>query len=495
MDRTDVVICGSGPAGLTLAIDLARRDVDFVLIDKAAHPFIGSRGKGIQPRSQEVFEDLGVIDRIVAAGGEFPLQRTYTDAGPVDRAVVDLPGPTPAEPYQIPLLVPQFLTERVLRDRLAELGRAPAYAHELVGIDQDAESVRARIATPAGEREVQARYLIGADGGSSFVRRAMGIDFPGKTLGVRAVVADVVVDGIATDFWHTWGPGTPAQVSLCPLYGTHMFSLQGPVPFDVDVDLSPDGLTALFRARTGHRDVTIRAVSWASVFEMNARLAGTYRRGRVFLAGDAAHCHPPMGGQGLNTSIQDAYNLAWKLAAVLDGAPEALLASYEQERRPIAEAVLGLSKRLLEAAGNRDTHRGREVSQLDLGYPDSTLTIPSPERDKGVLPGDRAPDAPVTGAAGLATRLFTLTQGPHWTLLGCDVAATAVPAARAGLHIHTIGEHGDLRDTGGHFHDAYALPSAHWLLIRPDGYIAAVGPDAPESYLDAVGIQPTGTEN
>ena len=489
MDRTDVIICGAGPAGLTLAIDLARRNVDFLLVDKAAHPFIGSRGKGIQPRSQEVFEDLGVVDRIVAAGGEFPLQRTYTDAGPVDKAVADLPAATPAEPYQIPLLVPQFLTERILRDRLAELGHVPAYAHELVGVDQDADTVTASIATPTGERTVHAHYLVGADGGSSFVRRTMGIDFPGQTLGVRAVVADVVVEGVAPDFWHTWGPGTPAQVSLCPLYGSDMFSLQGPIPFGVDVDLSPEGLTTLVRERTGRDDVTIRVVSWASAFEMNARLAATYRRDRVFLSGDAAHCHPPMGGQGLNTSIQDTYNLAWKLAAVLADAPETLLDSYEKERRPIAEAVLGLSRRLLDEARNRDTHRGREVTQLDLGYPDSPLTIASPDRDKGVLPGDRAPDAPVTGAAGLPTRLFSLMQGTHWTLLGYDVPATAVPAARAGLHIHTIGDHGDLRDAGGHFQDAYALPSGHWVLIRPDGYIAAIGPETFDSYLDAVGIR------
>jgi hypothetical protein len=202
-----------------------------------------------------------------------------------------------------------------------------------------------------------------------------------------------------------------------------------------------------------------------------------------------------MGGQGLNTSIQDAYNLAWKLAAVLAGADESLLDSYEKERRPIAETVLGLSQRLLDAAKHRDTHRGREISQLDLGYPDSPLTIPSPDRDKGVLPGDRAPDAPLTGAAGLPTRLFTLTQGPHWTLIGHDIPATAVPPARAGLHIHTIGEHDDLRDTGGHFQDAYALPPAHWALIRPDGYLAAIGPDTFDSYLDAIGIQPTRTEN
>ncbi|MFD0652399.1 FAD-dependent monooxygenase [Streptomyces malaysiensis subsp. malaysiensis] len=207
MPRTpepEVIISGAGAAGLTLAIDLARRNVGFLLIDKAAGPFMGSRGKGIQPRSQEVFEDLGVIDRIVASGGEYPVVRFYTDEGPVDRPF-ERSGPTPAEPYHIPLLVPQFLTERCLRERLAELGHAPLYGHELTGIDQDDDGVSARIATPSGERTVRAAYLVGADGGSSFVRKSLDIGFPGKTLGVRAAVADVRVDGVSTDAWHRWG--------------------------------------------------------------------------------------------------------------------------------------------------------------------------------------------------------------------------------------------------------------------------------------------------
>ncbi|KPI09205.1 Pentachlorophenol monooxygenase [Actinobacteria bacterium OK074] len=490
--NTEVIICGTGAAGLTLAIDLARRNVGFLLIDKAPHPFVGSRGKGIQPRSQEVFEDLGVIDRIVASGGEYPVQRIHTADGPLDQVAVEMSEPTPEEPYQIPLLVPQFLTERRLRERLAELGHAPHHSHELVGFEQDGDGVTARIATPDGEQAVRAAYLIGADGGSSFVRKALGIGFPGRTLGVRAIVADVYVDGVPSDAWHRWGEDTAGQVSLCPLYGTDMFQLQAPVPFDVDLDLTAEGLTAFFRARTGRDDVVIQAVSWASAFQMNARLADSYRNGRVFLTGDAAHCHPPTGGQGLNTGVQDAYNLGWKLAAVLGGAPETLLETYEQERRPIAEAVLGLSERLLEAAKNRDIHRGREVSQLDLGYLDSPLSLPNPGRDKGVLPGDRAPDAPVTGAGGLPTRLFTLFQGPHWTLLGHDTDAT--PAARPGLHIHTIGgARGDILDSGDRVRDAYGLTAEQWVLVRPDGYVAAVVDTADlaavETHLDGVGVR------
>jgi hypothetical protein len=227
---------------------------------------------------------------------------------------------------------------------------------------------------------------------------------------------------------------------------------------------------------------------------MNARLADTYRRGRVFLTGDAAHCHPPTGGQGLNTSVQDAYNLGWKLAAVLDGAPESLLETYEQERRPIAEAVLGLSEKLLEAAKNRDIHRGREVSQLDLGYLNSPLSLHTSARDKGVLAGDRAPDSPVTGAGGLPTRLFSLFQGPHWTLLGHDVDDNSALAPRPGLHIHTIGTRGDIVDSGDRVQRAYGLSSEQWVLVRPDGYVAAVVDTAElpavEAYLDTVGVRP-----
>jgi 2-polyprenyl-6-methoxyphenol hydroxylase-like FAD-dependent oxidoreductase len=491
----DVIICGAGAAGLTLAIDLARRGVGFQLIEKMPEPFAGSRGKGIQPRSQEVFEDLGVIDRIVASGGEYPVQRIYDDKGNwIDEAVVVTSDPTPDEPYQIALLVPQFLTERRLRERLAELGHAPRYGHELIGFDQDADGVSARITSTDGERTVRARYLIGTDGGRSFIRKSLDIGFPGKTLSVRAIVADVLVDGVSSDAWHRWADGTKRQMSICPLYGTEMFQIQAPISFKAEVDLSAEGLTALFHERTGRDNVVIREVSWASAFEMNARLADTYQVGRVFLAGDAAHIHPPTGGQGLNTGIQDAYNLGWKLAAVLDGAPESLLASYEQERRPIAEAVLGLSTKLLEAAKNRDHTRGREVHQLDLGYLDSPLTLTDPGRDTGVLAGDRAPDAPVTGTGGLPTRLFSLFQGPHWTLLGYDVDEASAPAARSGLHIHTIGIRGDIADTGGDVQSAYELSPEQWVLVRPDGYVAVVAGTADlgriETYLDSVGIRP-----
>jgi len=197
---TDVLICGAGAAGLTLAIDLARRDVAFRLIEKMEGPFRGSRGKGIQPRSLEVFEDLGIVDRLVAGGGLYPPQRVYRDDGSYqDSEMIENREPTPAEPYRSPLMLPQFLTEGVMRERLAELGHHPEFGCELTGVAQDAEGVTARIYGPSGEETVRARYLVGSDGGRSFVRQAFDIGFPGETLNARAVVADVILEGLRRD--------------------------------------------------------------------------------------------------------------------------------------------------------------------------------------------------------------------------------------------------------------------------------------------------------
>ena len=179
---TDVLICGAGAAGLALAIDLARRGVDFRLIDKAATPFRGSRGKGIQPRSLEVFEDYGIVDRLFSTGGPYPPIREYrSDGSFVDAPLSDARGPTSAEPYGAPLMVPQFLTETVMRERLAELGQRPEFGRELTGFSQDTKGVTAQV----GSEIVRARYLVGTDGGRSLLRHSLGIDFPGETLGAR----------------------------------------------------------------------------------------------------------------------------------------------------------------------------------------------------------------------------------------------------------------------------------------------------------------------
>ncbi|MCK1718756.1 FAD-dependent oxidoreductase [Bradyrhizobium sp. 141] len=470
----DVLICGAGAAGLTLAIDLARRGVSFRLIEKQDGPFQGSRGKGIQPRTLEIFEDLGIVDRIVAAGGLYPPQRKYRDDGSfIASEMAEHTAPPPAEPYNMALIIPQFLTEAVMRERLLGLGGRVEFGCELVGLEQDEDGVTARLSGGAGEETLRVHYLIGADGGRSFVRHELGIGFQGKTLGVRAVVADVILSGLDRTAWHRFNDGAmDRQISLCPLAGTELFQLQAPVPLEGEVDLSAEGLSMMVAERTARNDIRIQSVHWASAYQMNARLADRYRDGRAFLIGDAAHIHPPTGGQGLNTSVQDAYNLGWKLAAAIGGASATLLDSYERERRPVAATMLGLSTDLLEAAKRGDMRRGREVQQLDIGYRGSPLALELSGHIAGPFAGARAPDAPLRGAAGQPIRLFGLLRGTHWTLLGYQVNRGAV-SARTGLHIHCIGPNAELVDESEHFRAAYTVSPGDWVLVRPDGYIAA----------------------
>lgn len=471
----DVLICGAGAAGLTLAIDLARRGVTFRLIEERRTPFHGSRGKGIQPRTQEVFEDLGILDKIVATGGGYPPMREYREDGSyVEKDLGDRSDPTPAEPYQIALMIPQFLTEQIMRERLAELGHVVEFGCELVGFEQGEDGVDALLSGANGKETIRIRYLVGADGGHSFVRHTLGVDFPGKTLGVRAIVADANLTGLDREMWHQFNScDMERMVAICPLGGTDLFQIQAPVPLEGEVDLSAEGLQQMICARTGRGNVQVRSVAWASAYTMNARLADRYRIGRVFLVGDAAHIHPPTGGQGLNTSVQDAYNLGWKLSAVLRGCDELLLDSYEAERRPVAEGMLGLSARLLDAQKKGGMHRGREVRQLDIGYQDSPLSRQMTERCGILRAGDRAPDAPIKGAAGQQSRLFQLFQGPHWTLLIHEAARETV-MPRPGLHIHHIGSQSEIVDAWGHVQDAYALAPGECALVRPDGYVGAI---------------------
>jgi 2-polyprenyl-6-methoxyphenol hydroxylase-like FAD-dependent oxidoreductase len=486
--NTDILICGAGAAGLTLAIELARRGVDFRLVEMLDKPFHGSRGKGIQPRTQEVFEDLGILDRVVANGGIYPPVWVHrADGSSVEMATGDPGDSTPAEPYHLRLMSPQFLTEAAMRERLAELGRRAEFGRELKGFEQDAAGVTARLAGAGGAETVRTRYLVGTDGGRSFVRRTLGVGFPGESLGVRFFCADVILEGLDGDIFHQFNVlGPDKWLAVGRLMGTDLFQLQGPLPPEGEVDLSVEALQEAVAKRTGRNDIVVRSISWASVYATSARLADHYQVGRVLLAGDAAHAHPPSGAQGLNTSVQDAYNLGWKLAAVLGGAPEALLATYEEERRPIATEMLGLSKKLLTSTRAGQMSRGREVHQLDLGYQESSLALERPERAALVIcqAGERAPDAPVRGAAGQATRLFNLFQGPHWTLLGYETDRRSPIAPRVGLRIHHIGPRGDIIDEGGHVRDAYGLSPGDWVLVRPDGYVGAIVSGAEVSALD-----------
>lgn len=486
MTSTDVLICGAGAAGLTLAIDLARRGIDFRLIDKAAAPFPGSRGKGIQPRSMEVFEDLGVLDRMAAIGGPYPPFRNYRGKEYVDADFVETRPLTPAEPFSRPLMLPQYLIETVLRERLAEFGRAPEFSSELVGFSQDDERVEAQIECRGGIETIDGRFLIGADGGHSFVRRALDIAFSGETLPGRGLVADILLEGLSRDISHRWNADRPfEQILLFPLAGTDLFQLQGPVPEQGEIDVSAKGLERLIAERSGRTDIHVGGVQWVSVFGMNMRVADHYRIGRVLLVGDAAHVHPPTGGQGLNTSIQDAYNLGWKLAAVLAGAPNDLLNTYEAERRPIAMSVLQLTLGFLRAAQRGDMRRGRDAHEMDIGYFDSPLAVDFRELPGKLRAGARAPDARCHTLDGRTIRLFELFRGPHWTLIRYDTGTPAPKSVPKGMRAVTIGSNGEIHDSDGFFAHAYDLAAGDCVLIRPDGYVGAIVPAGKEVALES----------
>lgn len=490
--NTDILICGAGAAGLTLALELARRHVPFILIDKIAVPFGGSRGKGIQPRTLEIFESLGVLERMMATGGPYPMQRHYRpDGSYADQATVASAPATPDEPYRQPLMLPQHLTEAILRERLLELGHAPRYAHELSSLTQDDAGVTAQVETPHGALTIRARYLVGADGGRSFVRKALDIGFPGMALDARAVVADLSLSGLSDEVWHRWGNEGDQQVSICPLRGTPLHQLQTPIPLAGEFDLSATALESLIGERTGRTDIRIHAVHWASDYAMSCRLAERYRVGRVFLAGDAAHIHPPTGGQGLNTSVQDAWNLGWKLAAVLAGAADALLDTYEAERRPVAANMLALASKLLAAARQHgDLRRGRETQQLDLGYRQSPLSVDlRTGQAAGLRAGDRAPDAPLVGASKQPQRLAQLLSAPAWTLIRY-AASGAAATRRPGLRVLNVGAGAELRDEAGHLRAAFGFGCGDIALIRPDGYVALMAGDEREAnaFLNRWGI-------
>jgi 2-polyprenyl-6-methoxyphenol hydroxylase-like FAD-dependent oxidoreductase len=490
MSACAVLICGAGASGLTMAIELARRGIAFRLIDRAEIPFHGSRGKGIQPRTQEIFEDLGVIDRMTAAGGPYPPVRHYDGAVFRDSPFAPVASPTPEEPYVQLLMLAQFRTESILRARLAELGGVVEFGHELVDFEQDATGVTAEIRRGSSVETVRVGYLVAADGGRSFVRERLGIPFSGETRPVRSIVADIDVVGLEDSFWHRWGTTPADTLMISPLRGTDLFQLQAPIGLDDDPDLSPSGLSALVAERTGRDDIEIRSVAWSSAYGTNLRVAARFREGRIFLVGDAAHVHPPTGGQGLNTSVQDAYNLAWKLAAVIDGWPEDLLDTYELERQPIAHGVIKLSGRLLDSMrSDGEFRRGRENHQLDLTYRGSPLATDHDARERRTMSGDRAPDAPCLRASGLPCRLFELFRGPHWTLLATDMNVADLPRGLVGLHVHAVGPNGDVLDSKGHIARAYDLGPGDWVLIRPDGYVAATGQGARFEAIKALGFR------
>ena len=492
-----VLIVGAGPTGLTLACELARSGVSFRLVEAAPGPQPGSRGKGIQPRTLEVFDDLGIVDRVIANGRMAMPTRSTAPDGRVTPGGSRTFGDRPDIPYPASLITPQWRTEEALRLRLAHLGGEVEFGTALSGFEQSNEAVSA-VVVKGGEAEtVTACWLVGCDGGHSIVRKQAGIAFEGETRDeVRMIVADVEVDDLDHDAWHMWRH-QEGVVGLCPLPSTNAFQYQAGIAPGQAPELSLANMQAILERRSGRTDIRLHEPTWSSLWRANIRLADRYREGRVFLAGDAAHIHSPAGGQGMNTGIQDAHNLGWKLAAVAKGASPALLDSYDAERRPVAVGVLALSNaRLKQTLEQKSipTRRDARTTQLDVGYRGSASVRDDRDETARLRAGDRAPDATGLTTVEGERRLFDLTRGGRFTMLSFG-ATPAVAASPSDLRtFHVVGEPtgpDDIADTEGHLADAYGAADHTLVLIRPDGHVALISDagdvSAVSDHLAAIG--------
>ncbi len=510
IETVDVLIVGGGPTGTALAIDLRRRGHRIRQVEKSPRAFEGSRAKGIQPRTLEVFEDLGVLDDILSAGDNYPKMGVHLGPAVVPFAMIKTKQPRPGVPHPSTWLISQHRTNAILQARAMALGLSPESNSELISFTQSADRVVATVRRENGtEEDIVARYLVGADGAASLVRKSIGVSFEGTTDDAdRVILCDATTRNLARNRWHIW-PGIGGTfVGACPLPNSENFQWMVRVARDEQVDMSDDAVIERVNRRVGNK-IQLTQVVWKSLFRPNIRLASKYRLGRVFLAGDAAHVHPPTGAQGLNTGVQDAYNLGWKLSRVLCGASEELLDTYEAERRPIAASVLGLATKKYEGLGTLDRSsmkRGDDEQQLGLHYRGGPLSGVCSSTQAPVLVGDRAPDAKLQMVDGQQVRLFDLIFGGHFTIVGfgeridADVADIVWPDEGSQPRRLVILPSDTIRpmdtsvrtvvDHAGEFARVYGIKGPTVLLVRPDGYVMVIAAEertrAVESALESV---------
>ncbi len=288
-----ILIVGAGPTGLSLACDLARRGIKFRIIDKAQNYFVGSRGKGLQPRSLEVLDDLGIVDEILSLGRFHLPFRGYDGATVLgEKDMHEGQNPTPSTPYASPLIIPQWRVEERLRALMEKMAGKVELATELVSIDQDEQIVSAMLKREDGEEMVRCQYLVAADGGHSFVRKFLDVPFEGETLkDERMYVGDVRLRGLDREAWHSWPKHPSGWLALCPLPSTDTFQFQAQVPKGDEHEPSLELFQQIVYERTERRDIVLTDAPWLSLYRANVRMVSRYRIGRVFLAGDAAHVH------------------------------------------------------------------------------------------------------------------------------------------------------------------------------------------------------------
>jgi 2-polyprenyl-6-methoxyphenol hydroxylase-like FAD-dependent oxidoreductase len=465
--RVAVVIAGGGPTGLMLAGELALAGIDVVIVERRANQDVdGSRAGGLHSRTIEVLDQRGIADRFLEAGSVAQVQGY---AG-IRLDISDFPTR-----HNYGLAVWQSHFEPILADWVGELGVPILHGREVVSFAQDDTGVDVEV---SGDTSLRAEYLVGCDGGRSLIRKAAGIGFPGLDPSTSWLIAEVEMDDEPQLGMRREGGG------IGPVN-----PLEGGGPFRVVLterhtehtgDPSMDELREALVSAYG-TDYGLRSANWISRFSDMARQATSYRQGRVLLAGDAAHVHPPQGGQGLNTGVQDAVNLGWKLAQVVNKtSPESLLDTYHAERHPVGARVLHNTMAQVALSSPDDRHRALRDTMTELLSMDeprrriagmlSGLDIHYDLGEGHPLLGRRMPDLDLRTADG-PTRVFTLLHDARPVLLnlgepgGFDISLWAnrvrlVDGEHAGAwELPVLGQ--------------VAAPPA--VVIRPDGHVAWVG--------------------
>jgi 2-polyprenyl-6-methoxyphenol hydroxylase-like FAD-dependent oxidoreductase len=486
-----VLVVGAGPTGLTLAAQLLARGVRTRIIDKAEGPAPHSRALGVHARTLELLDTMGLAEDFLARGHRVTHLRMYARG----RTLLNLDLAHNGSRYPFTLHLPQSETEVLLRARVRELGGSIEQGVELLRVTDRGAVVDAALQDSAGRRiEISAGYVVGCDGAHSRVRHQLGVAFEGQPYPQDWLLADVALDGVgAPDAVHLFFRPDGVPLTCIPM-GGHRWRLVmanagdggGRAPSFDDIQDAA--------ARRAPWPIEVSDPVWLGSFRCQLRSVSTYRRGRVFLAGDAAHIHSPAGGQGMNTGMMDAQNLAWKLALVAGGrAPEGILDTYGHERAPVASGVLQLTDRIVGLMTMRSRaervvrnavlpvatslpavqrRAARRLSQVSIAYPTGALVIPDSRRrpkDAGPRPGERAPDASIQTTDGPSRLYERLRRGRHVLVAGAEEVATFDPAGmtRGDLVEAVIGRVGDGGST----------------LVRPDGVVAARGREGVAQYL------------
>ena len=504
-EESPVLIAGAGPTGLVLALWLTRLGVKVRIVDKTAEPGTTSRAVAVQARTLELYRQVGLADAVVADGVQVAGANFWVESAKAARVPLGAMGKG-LSPYPYALTYPQDAHERLLIERLAALGVQVERRTELVRFEQLPDRVRATLKKPDGAEEVcEAVYLAGCDGAHSTVREALGTGFPGGTYSGRFYVADVEAEGPVTDGELHVDLAEADFLAVFPLKGEGRLRLVGPLHWDADRAGREPTFDDIEQRAIENLKLTVRRVNWFSTYRVHHRVTDRFRVDRAFLVGDAAHVHSPVGGQGMNTGIGDAVNLAWKLAAVLaGGAAESLLDSYELERIGFARRLVATTDRIfifvtkqgrlarivrtrifprvvlaLRSAAMR-RFLFRTVSQIGIHYRDSPLSEGTAGRVHG---GDRLPWVEIEPGKDN----FAPLASPAWQVHVYGEPRGGMAEACTDLHLPLAAFpwRQEMERAG--------LAQGASYLLRPDGYVALADPHGePErlrSYCRGLSIQ------